>query len=465
MSTAFGAGPRRSRNSVAANPVLIGAVTVLVVAVAVFISYNANSGLPFVPSYEVSVKLKDAAELVPGNDVRQGGSRVGSISKIRAVRTATGAYAVAEIKVEQRIGPLPTDTRVVVRQRSPLGLKYLEILPGRSAQTVKGGGMLANAGTPAPVDFDNVLDVFDAPTRAGLDKVVTNLGVGLAGRGGDLNQGLENLPAVFGSLPRVAANLADPATRLPELIRALDGTMVALAPVAPRIGDFLSHAATTFDALDDKPALQRLLNTGAATLAPIAGDLHAIPPVMVATNKLLARLRPGLQELPAASRTLAAALKPTTPALAASTKTFTLANGTVDEVGRTVRYPDTSTALRQLSGLTEITVPALTYINPFQVQCNYLGLWMRNVPGFISEGDNLGTWFRAVPVVQPEEILARATPAPRMHADFYPDAGQDGTCEAGNTAYIPNRQVLGPNGVKAPATTELTTRPPLGGTG
>ena len=35
--------------SIAGNPVLIGAATVLVVIVAVFLSYNANQGLPFVP--------------------------------------------------------------------------------------------------------------------------------------------------------------------------------------------------------------------------------------------------------------------------------------------------------------------------------------------------------------------------------------------------------------------------------
>ena len=40
---------RGGGGSIAANPVLIGAVTVLVVIVAVYLAYNANSGLPFVP--------------------------------------------------------------------------------------------------------------------------------------------------------------------------------------------------------------------------------------------------------------------------------------------------------------------------------------------------------------------------------------------------------------------------------
>ena len=38
----------RRKSSIAANPVLIGAVTTLVLVVLVFLAYNANSGLPFV---------------------------------------------------------------------------------------------------------------------------------------------------------------------------------------------------------------------------------------------------------------------------------------------------------------------------------------------------------------------------------------------------------------------------------
>ncbi len=50
--------------------------------VAVFLSYNANNGLPFVPTYDVTVQVPDAAGLVRGNEVRIGGKRVGVIEEI-----------------------------------------------------------------------------------------------------------------------------------------------------------------------------------------------------------------------------------------------------------------------------------------------------------------------------------------------------------------------------------------------
>ena len=73
---------RRNRASVVASPVLVGAVTVLVVVVAVFLAYNANSGLPFVPTTQLKVDLSNGANLVPGNEVRVGGFRVGIVKQI-----------------------------------------------------------------------------------------------------------------------------------------------------------------------------------------------------------------------------------------------------------------------------------------------------------------------------------------------------------------------------------------------
>ena len=75
---------RSSAPSLTSSPILIGAVTCLITVVAVFLSYNANEGLPFVPTYDVSVQVPDAAGLVAGNEVRIGGKRVGSVSAISA---------------------------------------------------------------------------------------------------------------------------------------------------------------------------------------------------------------------------------------------------------------------------------------------------------------------------------------------------------------------------------------------
>ena len=81
---------RRRSASIAANPVLIGAATTLVVLVAVFLAYNANNGLPFVPTYQLKADVPSAANLVKGNDVRIGGRASASSATSRPRITATG---------------------------------------------------------------------------------------------------------------------------------------------------------------------------------------------------------------------------------------------------------------------------------------------------------------------------------------------------------------------------------------
>ena len=71
----------------AGNPILIGALTVLVTIVAVTLAYNATNGLPFVPRYALHVQIADASELTHGADVRMGGSLVGVVQSVTPTET------------------------------------------------------------------------------------------------------------------------------------------------------------------------------------------------------------------------------------------------------------------------------------------------------------------------------------------------------------------------------------------
>src|SRR5215208_2684383 len=93
--------------SLAASPTLVGAVTVLIVVVAVFLSYQANEGLPFVPTYRLSAQVENASTLVPGNEVRVGGIRVGQITDVRPVQNDDGSVnAVVDMELNQDLEPL-----------------------------------------------------------------------------------------------------------------------------------------------------------------------------------------------------------------------------------------------------------------------------------------------------------------------------------------------------------------------
>ena len=130
---------RSGIQGVASNPVLVGAVTVLVILVAVFLAYNANNGLPFVSTYDLKARVPNAQALVKGNEVRIGGARVGVVKSVKPVELEDGNFgAELSLSLDKIAEPVPVNSTMIIRPKSPLGLKYLQIVPGDSSQGLRG---------------------------------------------------------------------------------------------------------------------------------------------------------------------------------------------------------------------------------------------------------------------------------------------------------------------------------------
>src|SRR4051812_29772571 len=130
---------RRASGSIVANPVLVGAVTVLVVIVAGFLAYNANNGLPFVPTRELNIEIQSGSNLVNGNQVREGGFPVGVVESLNPPRLSAGSVgAMLKLKLDQKLGPVPQTAQFNIRPRSALGLKYVELTRGPSKVRYQG---------------------------------------------------------------------------------------------------------------------------------------------------------------------------------------------------------------------------------------------------------------------------------------------------------------------------------------
>src|SRR5690606_5773035 len=164
------AGTMRNRSGiqgVASSPVIVGAVTVLVVIVAVFLAYNANNGLPFVSTYDLRARVPNADALVKGNEVRIGGVRVGVVKSVEPVQLGDGRVAAElTLSLDQSAEPLPDDSTLMIRPKSALGLKFLQVTPGTSERGFEAGEMIPlRAARPEPVDIDEFFDMFDERTR------------------------------------------------------------------------------------------------------------------------------------------------------------------------------------------------------------------------------------------------------------------------------------------------------------
>jgi virulence factor Mce-like protein len=448
--------------SIAASPTLVGAVTVLVVVVAVFLAYQANQGLPFVPTYKVSAELPNANTLVPGNDVRIGGQRVGQIKNIAPVQDQdTGAVAAkVDMELNQDIEPLPVDSTLVVRSRSALGLKYLEIDRGESVQGYRQGATIPlSAARPEPVEIDEVFNMFDAPTRVAIQTNLLEFGNALAGRGVSLNTTIGELRPLIERLQPVMANLAAPDTGLGRFVSSLSATAAEVAPVAEVQGQLFVDLDTTFRAFADvaRPFIQESISRAPETEQTAIETLPRIRPFLANTAVFFEELRPGFHAFAPVSKLAAQGISNGVKALRLAPAFNAELDPTAQSLLNLANDPVSVEGIQDLTNFNNVLSPPLGFITPAQSVCNYATLLLRNLSSSVSFGDGLGTNQRAIvqhePVGPNAEIGPSSGPANGggdaanfLHYNPYPNTaspGQDRECEAGNERYDAGQMVVG----------------------
>jgi virulence factor Mce-like protein len=444
----------------AADPTLVGALTVLVVIVAVFLAYNANNGLPFVPTYRVSVQVPDANALVEGNEVRVGGLRVGVVESIQPVQHNDGtATAKLNLKLDKNVQPLSHDSTVVVRNRSSIGLKYLQLSPGNSPRGLAEGGTLPLAAArPEAGNIDQFLNMFDTPTREAIQRNEREFGSAVAGRGPDINAAIAALRPLLRHLEPVGRNLASASTGLGRFFRALESSASEVAPVAETQAHMFVSLDTTFTALARvaRPFIQQFISKGPPTEDTAIATMPKIRPFLRDSAAFFADLEPASRALITAAPQIAAATRSGPPVLrktpALNAELAPTAQALVD-FGAT---PGVTSGLQLLTQTNSVLDPTLRFITPAQTVCNYVTLLLRNGGSIASLGDGIGTYQRFLvldPPTGPNNIGSPANApangpdfANHLHYNPYPNTaapGQPRECEAGNEPYDAAATVIG----------------------
>jgi virulence factor Mce-like protein len=364
---------RRGSASIVANPVLVGAVTTLVVIVAVFLAYNANNGLPFVPTRSLNVEVDNGAELVPGNEVRSGGFRIGVVQDMTPKKLRDGKVgAVLKLKLDQKFGAVPVDSRVIIRPRSSLGLKYVEFQRGLSKKTIPDGGVLPVGQTKVPVELDEFYNMFDAKTRRASQVDLQGFGDAFDGRGADLNATIQRAPGFFGHLTSVMHNLSQPQTQLSEFFKQLDTTVRVIAPVSKINAHVFTTAATTFEAISrDQQALKDTISKNVPALRAGTESFRVQRPFLAETAAFSHDLRYAAIDLRDALPSLNSALKVGTPVTQRSTQMDQELQDTLGALQNLAQTPTTNGAVRGLHATVDTLQPQLRFLGPYITVCNY----------------------------------------------------------------------------------------------
>lgn len=477
------------RQGVADNPVLVGAGAILVILVMVLLSYNANSGLPFVPTYNITADIPNGAALVKGNDVRIGGARVGLVTSITPVRQGDDYYAQVALKLDKNVGPIPDNSVVEVRPKSTIGLKYVELELGDSDGTVPNGGNLPIGQSRVATEFEDLLNTFDKRVREGNKRSLQEFGNAFAGRGADLNAAFGDLGPLFQDLEPVARTISDPATRLGDFIAALARAARDTAATGDQAGEVFANADRTFAAFATASVgIQESLEESPATLTVLTEEFPAQRRYFRQLTGLVEKFQPGAPYLPTVAANFASITRNGPSAFDKLYRTTPAFNTTLTKLGQFAGDQQVRLGLNGLNNFVKTINQPLTYVAPSQTRCNYWGILARNLASVVSSRDGGAGFLRfsAVtgwPNLQPRQnveigpgnappAMLNGTGTQNNRSNFqqsnpYPTTGQNNVCGAGNEVtkgkntdpdvFIPNQQRLTqPSGIRKGFTTENT---------
>jgi phospholipid/cholesterol/gamma-HCH transport system substrate-binding protein len=249
--------------------------------------------------YQVRAIFDTAAFVVPGEDVKIAGVRVGRIDSL-SVTPRNQAAVVLDIE-QPGYQDFRRDATCSIRPQSLIGEQYVECSPtqphpvGQTAPPAlrrlsDGQRLLPVSQTSTAVALDLIGDINHIPVRQRLSLILNELGVGLAGRGEDLNQVIRKAAPALQETDKVLNLLAKQNHVLEQLAVDSDQILEPLAKQRRHITGFVTQsskvAAATVERQAALAANFRKLPTFLAELTPTMqrlGDFSdaALP---VATN-------------------------------------------------------------------------------------------------------------------------------------------------------------------------------------
>ena len=271
-------------------------------------------------TYRVRAIFMNAFSVIPGEDVKVAGVKVG---KIESLDVTPDHRAAVVLRIDRPgFDDFRRDAECQIRPQSLIGEKFVECTPTQPrpegaqpapklARIERGSGkgqyLLPVSQTSKPVDLDLVNNTLRLPYRERLAIILNELGTGVAGRGDDLRQAIRNADPALKETDKVLKILADQNRVLANLARDGDRILAPLSRDRSQVADFVSQANNVAQATAErssdlelniaklpaflrelKPTMQRLGGL-ADQMTPVLADLHDQAPSI---NRFVEQLGP-----------------------------------------------------------------------------------------------------------------------------------------------------------------------------
>jgi phospholipid/cholesterol/gamma-HCH transport system substrate-binding protein len=354
--------------------VAVATVAIVIVVVVVVVLGGGRS-------YQVHAIFENASQIVSGDEVEVAGNGIGTVSNIAL--TPNGQANLTLNITNSTYQPLFQGTLATVRAVSLTGIanRYVDLrLPPAGAPKIPSGGTIPTKNTTSAVDFDQLFNTLNAPTRKSLQNVIQGSALEYQDQGKLANLGWQYLNPAVASSSMLFAELNKNTSQFTKFIVQTANLVSDISTRSTDLSGLVSHLSTTTQALASQrtalgQSIQRLpnflaladttfvdLRTALDDLTPLVNDTKPVAPKL---RTLLEQLRPLAQDAvptvqdlskivskPGASNDLTDLVRLAVP-LAASTVKPVNVNGKV----RPGAFPQSTTALNQSTPEVSIARP------------------------------------------------------------------------------------------------------------
>ena len=315
--------------------------------------------------YKVRAVFDNASFLIPGEDVKIAGVKVGTIDRLDLTRDNKAAVV---LKIQDpAFRPFRSDATCKVGLQSLIGEQFVECTPTQArgpgvkpapalpevqSGPGKGEHLLPASHTTTPVNVDLLLNIMRVPQRERFRLVINELGAGLAGNGTELRKVLRRANPALRQTDRVISVLARQNQTLARLVDESDQVLAPLAKRRHALSGFIKNSGRTAEATaargDDLERDLQKLPAFLQKLGPAADDFGA----------LADQATPALESLLSESDAINQTVQGIGPTAAKATPALVALGDTAESAGSV--FPKLESPTRKLTGLARPLLPLST---------------------------------------------------------------------------------------------------------
>src|SRR5437870_13114770 len=242
-----------------------------------FIALNMGLHGPWSNEFVVNAEFASANGLVPQADVRVSGVHVGTVL---AISDANDGGALVKMALQPNIR-LRQDTRAVIRPKTLLGEKFVELVrPQSSAEPyLQSEATIPKAQTGQAIEIDDILNAMAAPTRQAMSESFRQLGIAFDSRQQDVSAALPPLDSTLANLRPLARVGESRQQELDRILTNLNTIMQALADEQDQLGHLVDSGATVMTGIASRDqALAGTVRNGAAVFGSLDQAFSGVTP-------------------------------------------------------------------------------------------------------------------------------------------------------------------------------------------